>query len=301
VALHHMQLETADNAPIDLSAVDARLEDAYRAVSSGAADNDYFNRLILSAGATWREASLMRAIGAYIRQLNAPFGLRYLAETLQRHAGVTRDLIELFHVRFDPGRARNAGESDTVKARITAALANVPSLDEDRILRIYLNLIEASLRTNFYQRDAAGAPPHLIAIKFDSKAIEVAPQPRPYREIWVYAPRVEGVHLRFAPIARGGIRWSDRAQDFRTEVLGLVKAQLVKNAVIVPSGAKGGFLPKQLPRAGSREDIAKEGLAAYRLFIAALLSITDNIVDGRRSISCRRSRQRHSDLFRHRQ
>ncbi len=285
VALHHMQLETADGAPLDLTVNDTRLEDGFRAVLRGVADNDLFNRLIIAAGANWREAALLRTYGSYLRQLNAPFGLRYLAETLTRHAGVARDMIELFHIRFDPDRkpsalaARKTAEQP-VRERIDGALANVPSLDEDRILRLYLNLIDATVRTNFYQFSLDGQPPELIALKFDSKVIDVAPQPKPYREIWVYSPRVEGVHLRFAPIARGGIRWSDRAQDFRTEVLGLVKAQLVKNAVIVPSGAKGGFLPKQLPRGGNRDDIMKEGIAAYCLFISALLDITDNIIDG---------------------
>ena len=215
----------------------------------GEADNDGFNRLVVSAGADWREAAALRAYAAYLRQLGSPFGLRYLADTLARHAGLARDLLELFHLRFDPARKLSAAERQAAAAplrqRIEGALAGVPSLDEDRILRQFLNLIDATVRTNFYQPDASGRLPATLAFKLDSKAVEAAPQPRPFREIWVYSPRVEGVHLRFGPIARGGIRWSDRAQDFRTEVLGLVRAQLVKNAVIVPSGAKGGFLPKR--------------------------------------------------------
>ena len=146
------------------------------------------------------------------------------------------------------------------------------SLDEDRILRQYLNLVLATVRTNFFQADPSGRPATTLALKFDSKTVEGLPEPKPFREIWVYSPRVEAIHLRFAPIARGGIRWSDRAQDFRTEVLGLAKAQQVKNTVIVPQGAKGGFLPKALPRAGSRDDIMKEGIATYRTFINSLLS-----------------------------
>ncbi len=286
VALHDMLLETADKAAIDLKAHDVRLEETYLAVDRAAADNDQFNQLVLRAGATWRDAQLIRAYAAYLRQLNVPFGLRYLAETMVRHAGITRDLVELFLVRFDPKRGEatapdRLADAEKVRARILSALANVPSLDEDRILRHILNLIETTLRTNYFQPQAATAAMPVIALKFDSKAIDAAPQPRPYREIWVYAPQVEGVHLRFGPIARGGIRWSDRAQDFRTEVLGLVKAQLVKNAVIVPSGAKGGFLPKQLPRNASRDDMMKGGIAAYRVFISALLDITDNIVGGK--------------------
>jgi glutamate dehydrogenase len=280
VALHHMRLESADGKAFDLAHADLRLEDAYGAVTRGDADNDLFNRLVAAAGADWREAALMRAYGAYIRQLNTPFGLRYLAETLLRHSAITRDLIALFHLRLDPDRTAERAQTAALRQRIVDALSSVPSADEDRILRVYLNLIETTLRTNYYQHEPRGGVPLPLALKFDSKAIDIAPQPKPYREIWVYSPRVEGVHLRFAPIARGGIRWSDRAQDFRTEVLGLVKAQLVKNAVIVPSGAKGGFLPKQLPRSGVRDEIQKEGVAAYKLFIGALLSVTDNLIDG---------------------
>jgi glutamate dehydrogenase len=285
VTLHDMVLETADASALDLGAHDRRLEAAFLSVFTGACDNDPFNRLVIAAGADWREAALLRAYASYLRQLNVPFGLRYLADTLNRHAGVARDFIELFHIRFNPDRifatleARNAAEAP-VRSRIEGALAQVQSLDEDRILRQLLNLISATLRTNFFQRRADGTPPDTTAFKFDSHAVDVMPQPRPYREIWVYSPRVEGVHLRFAPIARGGIRWSDRAQDFRTEVLGLVKAQLVKNAVIVPSGAKGGFLPKLLPRSGQRDQVMAEGIAAYRIFISTLLDITDNVVAG---------------------
>jgi glutamate dehydrogenase len=284
VTLHDMVLETADGTPIELERHDRRLEGCFLAVLGGEADNDGFNRLIVSAGAQWREAAVLRAYAAYLRQLGSPFGLRYLAETLNRHAGLARDLLELFHLRFDPHRnlapAQRQAAAAPIQQRIGGALAAVPSLDEDRILRQFHNLVEATVRTNFYMRDAQGRCPATLAFKLDSKAVEAAPQPRPFREIWIYSPRVEGIHLRFAAIARGGIRWSDRAQDFRTEILGLVHAQLVKNAVIVPSGAKGGFLPKQLPRVGAREEIQKEGVAAYRIFISALLDITDNIKDG---------------------
>jgi len=285
VTLHDMVLERADGEPIELAGHDSRLEGCFLAVFRGEADNDGFNRLILSAGADWREVAAVRAYCAYLRQLESPFGLRYLADTLHRHAGLTRDLIELFHLRFDPGRTLTQAErqaaAEPIRQRIEGALAKVPSLDEDRILRQVFNLVVATVRTNFYQADASGRRSEVISFKFDSKLVEAAPHPRPFREIWVYCPRVEGVHLRFAPIARGGIRWSDRAQDFRTEILGLVRAQRVKNAVIVPSGAKGGFLPKQLPRNASRDDVQREGIAAYRLFISALLDITDNLKDGK--------------------
>jgi glutamate dehydrogenase len=308
VTLHDMLLETADGVTLDLGVHDKRLEACFRAVFGGDADNDNFNRLVVSAGADWRSVAVLRACAAYLRQLGSPFGPRYIADTLHRHAGVTRDLLELFHLRFDPDRKLDLAErksaEEPIRRRIEGALAAVPSLDEDRILRQMLNLIGAMVRTNFYQPGSdpsppmslenryagdEGSEPHwtdphhppTLAFKFDSAAVDAAPQPRPFREIWVYSPRVEGIHLRFAPIARGGIRWSDRAQDFRAEVLGLVRAQRVKNAVIVPSGAKGGFLPKQLPRAGARDAVQAEGIAAYRLFISSLLAITDNIKDGR--------------------
>jgi glutamate dehydrogenase len=323
VTLHDMVIETADGSPIDLRTDDKRLEACFLAVFRGDTDNDSFNRLVVSAGADWRSVAALRACAAYLRQLGSPFGLRYIADTLNRHAGVARDLLELFHLRFDPDRKLDAGQrkaaEEPIRRRIEGAVAAVPSLDEDRILHQVLSLIGAMVRTNFFQRgsdpshlpsrpnggqtrrdDPRGKSPGVnargltpfsersdpllhpvtLAFKFDSKAVDAAPQPRPFREIWVCSPRVEGVHVRFAPIARGGIRWSDRAQDFRAEVLGLVRAQIVKNAVIVPSGAKGGFLPKQLPRSGTREEVHKEGEAAYRIFISALLDITDNVEEG---------------------
>jgi glutamate dehydrogenase len=285
VVLHDMVLEAIDGAEIDIRKHDTRLEDAFRAVLAVATSSDTFNRLIIAAGADWREAALMRAYAAYMRQLGLPFGPAYIAATLVSHAGITRDLIELFHHRFNPdgGGAtdeRIKGEAP-IRERIAGALSTVQSLDEDRIINHLLSLIGATVRTNFYQKDKKGRPPETIAVKLAGHEIEFMPRPRTYREIWVTSPRVEGVHLRFAPIARGGIRWSDRAQDFRTEVLGLVKAQQVKNAVIVPSGSKGGFLPKQLPRGGAREAVQAEGTAAYRIFISSLLDVTDNLVDGK--------------------
>jgi glutamate dehydrogenase len=220
-----------------------------------------------------------------MRQLGLPFGPNYVAATLLRHAGITHDLLELFHHRFNPDRGGDAGKrregEAPIRERIAGALSTVQSLDEDRIINQLLTLIGATVRTNFYQRRPDGAVPDTIAVKLVGSDIDFMPRPRTYREIWVASPRVEGVHLRFAPIARGGIRWSDRAQDFRTEVLGLVKAQQVKNAVIVPAGSKGGFFPKLLPVRGSREEVQAEGVAAYRTFISAMLDITDNLVDGR--------------------
>ena len=283
VTLHDMVLESAET-PIDLGIHDARMEDCFLAVLRGDADNDPFNRLIALAGIDWRDAAMLRAYAAYLRQLRAPFGPRYIAETLARHAGVARDIVQWFHLRFDPNRTQSAAErapaEAEIRARINGALAQVQSLDEDRILRHYINLLGATVRTNFFQPAPDGSPAKTIAFKLASKDVDGAPDPKPFREIWVYSPRVEGIHLRFAPIARGGIRWSDRAQDFRTEVLGLCKAQQVKNTVIVPAGAKGGFVPKQMPRNASREVTQQEGVACYKIFISALLDVTDNIKGG---------------------
>jgi glutamate dehydrogenase len=285
VTLHDMVLEVANAQAVMLDQHDRRLEQAFLATFTGIAENDGFNRLVLGAGLEWREAALFRAYGAYLRQLGAHFTLRYQSDTLVRNGAITADLVALFKARFDPDLGLDSAERQRaqheIEARIGTALAAVQSLDEDQILRSYLNFVTATVRTNFFCRDAEGRAPETIAFKFDSKAIAAAPEPKPFREIWIACPRVEGVHLRFAPIARGGIRWSDRAQDFRTEILGLVRAQLVKNAVIVPSGAKGGFYPKRLPRSGTREEIAAEGVAAYRIFIETLLSLTDNIDGGK--------------------
>ncbi|MEZ5817918.1 MAG: NAD-glutamate dehydrogenase [Hyphomicrobiaceae bacterium] len=285
VVLHDMVLETFDGRPVESgTTLDVRLEDTFIAVLKGEADNDAFNRLVMVSGLEWREAALLRGYAAYLRQLGTAFGPRYIAETLVAHERVVRDLIDVFHIRFNPDRegemaARNAAV-DVARTRIEASLADVASLDHDRILRALLAVIDATVRTTYYRLAEDGTASATIAVKLDGKRLAMAPAPRPYREIFVSGPRVEGVHMRFAPIARGGIRWSDRALDYRTEVLGLAKAQQVKNAVIVPAGAKGGFFPKRLPRSSVREDVQREGVAAYRVFIGALLDLTDNIVDG---------------------
>src|SRR6185312_15288613 len=187
---------------------------------------------------------------------------------------LARLLIEQFHALNDPKAEYDAA---TIAERIKSALNDVQSLDDDRILRRVRNVIVNVLRTNFYQRDDKGEPKHYVAIKLDSQKLDELPAPRPHVEIFVYSPQVEGVHLRFGKVARGGIRWSDRREDFRTEILGLVKAQQVKNAVIVPVGAKGGFYPKQLPVNATREDVQAAGISAYKTFISALLDVTDNI------------------------
>ena len=247
----------------------------------GGAENDGYNALVLAAGMMWRDVALIRTISRFLRQIRVPYSQDYMWTTLVKHAAIAAEIVRLFQTRFDPRPnqspdERKAREAEVVAA-IEAALRQVESLDEDRILRRFVNAVQAALRTNFYQIDADGLPKHLIALKFGSRALESVPAPRPLYEIFVYSPRVEGVHLRFGKVARGGIRWSDRPQDFRTEILGLVKAQQVKNAVIVPVGAKGGFVPKQLAKGGTRETVQAEGTAAYKLFISTLLDITDNL------------------------
>jgi glutamate dehydrogenase len=284
VYLHDMTLRTFDGRPFDLVRVDAALEDAFHAVFSGRADNDVFNRLVMVAECDWREAAMLRAYAGYMRQIGLPFGPRYVAETLSRHAARAGDLVRLFKIRLDPGspadEAERAEREVRWRAAFDAALGEVRSLDEDRILRTLHGLIAATVRTNFFMCDAHGRSPATIAFKIASRDVADVPEPKPFREIWVTSPEVDGVHLRFAPIARGGLRWSDRAQDFRTEVLGLAKAQQVKNTVIVPQGAKGGFVPKRMPAGANRDAVMKAGVAAYRTFVSTLLDITDNLAGG---------------------
>jgi glutamate dehydrogenase len=281
VFLHDMQIETASGAAMDLPKHDLRLEDCFLAVWHNNAGNDLYNSLIVQAGMNWREAALMRAFGSYLRQIGAPFSRTYLATTLNRHADIAVDLLELFMTLFDPGRKLSAEirqkNAAAITQRIERRLDQVESLDEDRMLRRYLNLIGATLRTNFYQKPTELTAGSTIALKIRSSKVEGMPAPKPFAEIFVTSPRFEGIHLRGGPIARGGIRWSDRPQDFRTEILGLAKAQQVKNAIIVPQGAKGGFVPRFIHKNASREEVMAEGMACYRCFIANLLSVTDNL------------------------
>ena len=269
VWLHDMMVERADGRPIDLAALEQRLEACFLVVMRGRAENDGYNALVLEAGLPWRDVALIRTISRFLRQVRVPYSQDYMWATLRKQASVAADIVTLFHTRFDPrldiSFEERAARETEIRSAIEAALQRVESLDEDRILRRFVNAVAAGLRTNFYQIDSNGQPKAAISIKFESRSIEDMPVPRPLYEIFVYSPRVEGVHLRFGKVARGGLRWSDRPQDFRTEVLSLVKAQQVKNAVIVPVGAKGGFVPKQLPT-GPREAIQTEGVAAYTTF-----------------------------------
>lgn len=259
-----------------------RFQDAFAATWTGKAENDGFNALVLSAGLTWRQATVLRAYAKYLRQAASTFSQDYMEDTLRNNVHTTRLLVSLFEARMSPDRQRAGHEIvDALLEEVDAALDQVASLDEDRILRSFLTVIKATLRTNFFQEAAGGKPHEYVSMKFDPQAIPDLPAPRPAFEIWVYSPRVEGVHLRFGKVARGGLRWSDRREDFRTEILGLVKAQMVKNTVIVPVGAKGGFVAKQLPDPSvDRDAWMAEGIASYKTFISALLDITDNMVAG---------------------
>ena len=257
--------------------------EALRAIWDGHAETDGFNRLVLGVGLSWRQAMLLRAYAKYMRQGASPFAVDTIEEALASNVDITRMLVRCFELRFDPAVDDATREEQTaaLRERLAAALDDVASLDHDRILRGYLTHIGATLRTNHFQHGADGRPKDYLSLKLEPSAIPDLPSPRPKFEIFVYSPRVEGVHLRFGAVARGGLRWSDRRDDFRTEVLGLVKAQMVKNTVIVPVGAKGGFYAKDLPDPGDREAWLAEGVACYRTFISGLLDITDNLVEGR--------------------
>ena len=277
VFIHDMELENAFEQPINLSDGGKLFEDIFLSVWRREADNDNFNALAQTAGLGVSAIYVLRAYGRYLQQAGIPQSQGFIAGVLNRHPEIARTLYELFVLRLSPA----AGKEPKAKvrhltARISHALEDVPNIDEDTIIRRYLNLIEATLRTNHFVPGLVKGG-RSLAFKFDPRVITGLPEPTPWREIFVYGPEVEGVHLRFGPVARGGLRWSDRAQDYRTEVLGLVKAQQVKNAVIVPVGAKGGFYPKR-PIAGlTRDQVFEAGRSAYVNFISSLLSITDNI------------------------
>ncbi len=264
-------------------------QDALRAVWDGLNEVDGFNTLVLAAGLTWRQATVLRAYAKYMKQGHSPFAVDYIEEALRSNVDIARLLVSLFETRFDPivvarggedpAKVRRAKEED-VTQRILRALDDVASLDHDRILRSYLTHITATLRTNYFQLTEDGSIRPYMSFKLEPRDIPDLPEPRPRFEIFVYSPRVEGVHLRFGAVARGGLRWSDRRDDFRTEILGLVKAQMVKNTVIVPVGAKGGFFCKQLPDPSDRDAWLAEGIACYTTFISGLLDVTDNLVSG---------------------
>src|SRR5437016_2538281 len=262
---------TLPSGALPLEQVREHFHEAFLGMFLGTVEADSLNRLVLTAGLGSREISVLRAYARYLRQGTSTFSLAYVEQALVANARIAELLVRLFFSRFSENEKQN---EDPLANEITTALDAVQNLDEDRILRSFLAVIQATTRTNFFQ----GGKTYL-SLKLDPKLVPGLPEPRPMFEIWVYSPRVEAVHLRGSPVARGGIRWSDRMEDFRTEVLGLMKAQMVKNVVIVPVGAKGGFVLKQ-PPAGDREALMKEGVACYQTFLRGMLDVTDNRVDG---------------------
>ena len=265
-----------------LAEIKNQFEEAFLRAWNGDIESDRFNRLVLLGGLSWPEVRIVRAYAAYFRQVGARFSASYVADTLVNHLDITRSLIELFVSRFDPAigaSARELAVADVLE-RLDAAIEEVVELDDDRIMRSARNLILATTRTNYFQRDPSRAPNPCLTLKFDSAAIPDLAPPRPRYETFVFSARSEGIHLRGGDVARGGIRWSTRLEDYRTEVLGLMNTQVAKNSVIVPTGAKGGFIAKRLPPSGDRAAIAAEVEACYRVFISGLLDITDNRVSG---------------------
>jgi glutamate dehydrogenase len=269
---------------IDPELVRDEFEEALSRIWRGETESDSFNRLLLGTRLSWREITVLRAYARYMRQIQFPFSTEYIADTLAEHLNLTGSLIELFLTRFAPDfegdDAWRLQREGLVMERIQSGLEQVQNLGQDRIIRQFVALIRATLRCNYFQRSADGEPSPTLAFKLRPVEIPDVPRPHPAFEIFVYSPRVEGVHLRGGKVARGGLRWSDRLEDFRTEVLGLVKAQQVKNAVIVPVGAKGGFVAKRIHNRMSREQVSAEGIGSYRDFIGALLDITDNRSEG---------------------
>ena len=282
--IQDFELEQRERLIIEIDRIEELFREAFGLAWSGAVENDGFNRLLLAAELNARQVVMLRAYCRYLLQTGVPFSQAYMERTLAANAGIARDLVRLFETRFDPAAHKQRGndrKAVSIATQIRTALDAVTSLDDDRILRAYLTLIQATLRTNFFQRGTDGQPKGYVAFKFDPSKVPDLPLPRPKFEIFMYSPRVEGVHLRMGYVARGGLRWSDRREDFRTEVLGLMKAQNVKNTLIVPVGAKGGFVAKRLPASGSREEVQAEVVACYQTFIRSLLDLTDNIVSGR--------------------
>lgn len=282
--IHNFQLRYTLADSIRIGDVRELFQDSFRAVWQGQAENDAFNRLVLGAQLGWKDISLLRAYARYMKQIRFGISEAYIAETLSNNIGISAQIVRLFHARFgltiEDADARRLAQ-ETIESDVIEALDSVSQLNEDRTIRRYIELIKATLRTNFFQMEEDFEPKSYISLKIDPAAISDMPLPRPMFEIFVYSPRVEGVHLRGGKVARGGLRWSDRVDDFRTEVLGLVKAQQVKNAVIVPVGAKGGFVAKCMPKEGGRDAMQAEGIACYRTFISALLDVTDNLVEGK--------------------
>ncbi len=277
VWIHDFEMTHQEGPDLDIDEVQSLFQEAFTRVWTKFVSNDGYNRLVLRAGLSWKEVVILRAYSKYLRQIGVTFSQSYMQKTVVANSEIARLLVELFHTRFHPDQ-NDSARAELLIAEIENALDRVQVLDQDRILRSFLVVIRATVRTNFYQSTSTGEPKPHLAFKFDPKEIPELPEPRPKHEVFVYSPRVEGVHLRGGDVARGGLRWSDRREDFRTEVLGLMKAQQVKNAVIVPVGSKGGFVPMKLP--ANRDQAWAEGQRCYQTFIRGLLDLTDNLVEG---------------------
>ena len=278
VMIHDFGLASRDGAAIDFTDIKENFEDVFARIWRGDMESDGFNALVLNAGLSWRQLVILRTYAKYLKQAKAPFSQVYMETALRNNPATSVKIVEYFESLFDPaGNAGRTQASNRILRRIEDLLEKVQSADEDRILRRFLNAVQSTLRTNFYQTTDDGAPKSYLSIKLDSGNIDELPLPRPLREIFVYAPRFEAIHLRGGLVARGGLRWSDRPEDFRTEILGLMKAQMVKNAVIVPVGSKGGFVVKRPPTEDGREAFLDEGIACYKMFMGGLLDITDNL------------------------
>jgi glutamate dehydrogenase len=283
VAMHDFGIQSAlPDVDMEVDGLHEVFEEAFAKIFRGEVENDDFNKLVIAARIPAGEIVVLRAYAKYMRQIGFPLSQSFIESTLATHAAVARMLVDLFKTRFDPDGGTGAGARAAEHEReIEAALDNVENLSEDRVLRQYLALMRATMRTNFWRRDAQGNPRTFLSFKFDPSKVPGLPEPKPMFEIFVYSTRFEGVHLRGGRVARGGLRWSDRPEDFRTEVLGLVKAQMVKNTVIVPVGSKGGFVLKKAPPMSERDAYMKEGIACYQDYLRGLLDITDNRVGDR--------------------
>jgi glutamate dehydrogenase len=282
VMIHDFGLQTRSGVAVDLAAIRDSFQETFLSVWRGDVESDRFNRLVLESGLTCREIVVLRAYCKYLRQAGIAFSQAYMEDALAANPGLVRLIVALFSTLFDPalqpaGDETREHRAEQIRSELTQGLDQVASAEDDRILRRFINAIDSTLRTNFYQTDADGRPKPYLAIKLDSHRLEELPLPRPLVEVFIYSPRMEGIHLRGGKVARGGIRWSDRREDFRTEVLGLMKAQMVKNAVIVPVGAKGGFVVKRPPDPADREAYQAEGIECYKTLIRGLLDVTDNL------------------------
>jgi len=273
--VHDFTLRVLGETEVEVDALDDIFEDAFARIFAGTLENDGFNQLVLRARLDADEVTVLRAYARYLQQINFSLSQAFIERTLALHAPIARALVALFRSRLDP-RAPADADGAGHAAEIEAAIDKVEQLNEDRVLRQYLALIRATLRTNWFRRDAAGRRRPFLSFKLDSRQVPDLPEPKPFVEIFVYSPRFEGVHLRGGKVARGGLRWSDRHDDFRTEILGLVKAQMVKNTVIVPVGSKGGFVLKKAPPPSERDAYLAEGVACYQDYLRGLLDITDN-------------------------